>query len=110
MRQLLLILVTGFLFSGCWLCKPDIQYKDRLVILEPPKSLLEKKETPAPPAKDEYMKSDVSEREYLLTLYILDLLETNGILNTKIDGLGTWVGEQKIIYERINQDAEKHRK
>ena len=103
MKHFILITIIAFTFSGCWLCEPDTQWRNKLVVLKPPEALLETNKMSPPPSVEEYMKADINEREYLLTLYILDLLEENGILTTKIHGLDKWVSEQEKIYKEENE-------
>ena len=74
MRILIVSLV--FLMTSCSLLRPEPLVIEKPIYLSKklPDTLLYDCSIPPPPSKDVYLKSDPTNREYILSVYIQDLL------------------------------------
>ena len=101
MYKIICLMLLLFIFDGCTtktLIEPKLIYKDKIVLIAPPDNVLTKIDIPKPPNKKKFIESTNSDRIHSLSIYVIDLLNSLGTANNKLDSLKEWKNKQEEIY------------
>jgi len=103
MIKYVLMAVIAFMFSGCFRCQPVIEtkvvYKDKVILVAPPKEVLNDISIPRPPDRELFIQSSSIDRLNMLTNYSIDLMKRLNSSNNRFRSLREWVDKQKKIYK-----------
>jgi len=103
MIKYILMLMITLLFSGCFWCQPVVEtkvvYKDKVILVAPPKEVLSDVSIPKPPDKELFIQSGSIDRLNMLTKYSISLMKRLNSSNNKFRSLREWVDKQKKIYK-----------
>ena|ERR1035437_5934748 len=96
----ILVLSVLWILCGCATSPPDPIVVTRAYthVVNVPSVMLTKCVAASPPAIDEYIKSDATKQESMLTSYIATLLTTLGDCNSKLDAITTWQSNQNKLF------------
>ena len=106
-RPLLSLLALSFVLTGCAAFKepePTIIYRTRLVMVDINPMFYQTKPIPQPPGKALYMKSPLSEREGLLTIYSTQLMGALASCQNDKISIDGQIQEQRALIEQQGEN------
>lgn len=100
-----IVLMAVLMMMGCGHTTPvviDPVVQTKLVYVGIPTSMTAVETIPLPPSAEAYVRSNVAEREDLLTRYVISLLNAIGNANSKLLAIADLNKQQKAVVEKGN--------